>query len=101
MTHTIQNGCLRVGVAEHGAELQSIRDREDTEYLWQGDPAYWSDRAPNLFPYVARLTGGKYRLDGREYRMDIHGLAPYRDFLWMGMAACPCVTASLTRTPSY
>lgn len=80
MTHTIQNGCLRVEVAEHGAELQSIRDREGAEYLWQGDPAYWPDRAPNLFPYVARLTEGKYHLDGQEYSMDIHGLAPYLDF---------------------
>lgn len=80
MIHPIQNGCLRVEVAEHGAELQSIRDADGTEYLWQGDGTYWSDRAPNLFPYVARLTEGKYRLDGREYHMDIHGLAPYMDF---------------------
>lgn len=87
MIHTIQNGCLRVEVAEHGAELQSIRDADGTEYLWQGDGAYWSDRAPNLFPYVARLTEGKYRLDGQEYRMDIHGLAPYRDFSLTDKAA--------------
>lgn len=45
MIHPIQNGCLRVEVAEHGAELQSIRDTDGTEYLWQGDGTYWSDRA--------------------------------------------------------
>lgn len=79
-THVIQNGFLRVEVALHGAQLQSIRGRDGMEYLWQGNPRYWPDRALNLFPYIARLTEGKYRLDGREYHMDIHGLAPYLDF---------------------
>lgn len=77
----IQNDMLRVEVSEHGAELQSIQDADGAEYLWQGDPAYWSGRAPNLFPYVARLTDGSYYMDGRLYHMDIHGLAPYLDFV--------------------
>lgn len=63
MTHIIKNEFLRVEAAEHGAELQSIRDADGAEYLWQGDPAYWQDRAPNLFPYVARLTDESYYLD--------------------------------------
>lgn len=80
MEHTIDNGQLRVTVAEQGAQLMSIRGADGREYLWQGDPAYWSDRALNLFPYVARLTEGSYFLDGQKYAMDIHGLAPYRSF---------------------
>lgn len=80
MEHTIENAFLRVSVAEAGGQLMSIRGADGTEYLWQGDPAYWSDRALNLFPYVARLTEGAYFLDGKRYTMDIHGLAPYRDF---------------------
>ena len=40
---------------------------------WQGDEKYWGDRALNLFPYIARLTEGKYTLDGQTYHMDIHG----------------------------
>ncbi len=80
MTYTIQNTELAVTVAEDGAELQSIRDAAGTEYLWNGDPAYWPDRAPNLFPYVARLPQGKYLLDGQEHHMRIHGIAPYRRF---------------------
>ena len=39
-----------------------------------------SDRALNIFPYVARLNGGKYYLDGELHEMAIHGIAPYRDF---------------------
>lgn len=76
----IQNGFLRVEAEMRGAQLLSIRASDGTEYLWQGDPAYWPDRSPNLFPYVARLTDGKYYLDGRLYHMEIHGLAPYFDF---------------------
>lgn len=80
MLHTIGNGFLTVSVREKGAELQSILDSDGTEYLWQGDPRYWADRALNIFPYVARLTHGRYELDGQQYAMDIHGLAPYLPF---------------------
>ena len=78
--HTIKNSHLTVTAAEAGAELQSILGADGTEYLWQGDPKYWSDRALNIFPYVARLTQGSYYLDGKLHRMQIHGIAPYRDF---------------------
>lgn len=80
MTHTIQNKFLRVTVAEKGAELQSILGIDGTEYLWQGDSRYWSDRALNLFPFVARLTEGKYSLDGQIYELPIHGFAPTATF---------------------
>jgi len=80
MLHTIQNDALTVTVSQDGAQLQSIVSRDGTQYLWQGDRAYWSDRALNLFPYVARLTQGSYYLDGQLYHMDIHGIAPYRRF---------------------
>ncbi len=80
MLHTIKNEFLTVTAAEAGAELQSILAYDGTEYLWQGDPKYWGDRALNLFPYVARLTEGCYYLDGRLHKMAIHGIAPYRSF---------------------
>jgi len=80
MVHTIQNDDLTVSVAEKGAELQSIRDAAGNEYLWQGDPAYWTDRALNLFPYVARLTRETYRMDGKEYHMGIHGFTRHSQF---------------------
>ncbi len=80
MNHTIQNEFLTVTASESGAELQSILSRDGTEYLWQGDPQYWADRALNLFPYVARLVEGSYYLDGEQHAMAIHGIAPYRSF---------------------
>ena len=80
MLHTIHNEFLSVIASEQGAELQSVLGADGTEYLWQGDPTYWSNRAVNIFPYVARLTNGSYYLDGKLYHMDIHGLALYRRF---------------------
>lgn len=73
MISTIENEYLRVRISDRGAELSSIQTKDGTEYLWQGDEKYWADRALNLFPYIARLTDGKYTLEGRTYEMTIHG----------------------------
>lgn len=78
--YTIKNEYLSVSVSAQGAELQSIRDAGGHEYLWQADPTYWGEHAPNLFPYVGRLLGGEYKLDGEIHRMEIHGLALYLPF---------------------
>lgn len=75
MIYTLKNDSLTVVINELGATLWSIKDQSGQEYLWQGDPKYWADRAPNIFPYVARLTEGKYTLQGNTYEMDIHGFA--------------------------
>lgn len=80
MLHTIHNEFLTVSVNHHGAELWSIQDREGNEYLWQGDKTFWSDRAPNLFPYIGRMIGKKYSYKGISYPMEIHGIALYSDF---------------------
>lgn len=75
MIYTIQNEHLTVEINDKGAELWSVKDKEGTEYLWQGNEQYWGEKAPNLFPYIARLTEGKYRLQGKLYEMGIHGFA--------------------------
>ena len=75
MKYQIQNEKLTVQIDPLGAQLCSIKGVDGTEYLWQGNPKYWSDHALNLFPYIARLTDGKYTLDGNTYEMDIHGFA--------------------------
>lgn len=75
MLYEIKNSRLTVAVNDLGAELFSIK-KDGVEYLWQGDEKYWSDRALTIFPYVARLYGGEYIIDGEKYKMDIHGFAP-------------------------
>ena len=67
MLHTLENDILRITAEDHGAELRSITGKSDgTEYLWNGDPAWWKYTAPVLFPIVGKLVDNKYRVDGRE-----------------------------------
>ena len=73
MIHILKNDYLTVQVNEEGAQLWSIQTKDGTEYLWQGDPRYWADRAPNLFPQIGLCTDGTYTLHGKAYHMDIHG----------------------------
>ena len=75
----LSNAVLTVEVSGHGAELQSIR-KNDVEYLWQGDPAYWGRRSPVLFPIVGSVWEKKYRVDGKEYELGQHGFARDMDF---------------------
>lgn len=77
MDYTIKNDYLTVTASSEGAQLQSIKSADGIEYLWQADPDIWSGKAPNIFPYVARLTEGTYTLDGNIYKMKIHGLVRY------------------------
>ncbi len=75
MLYTIENECLFVAADEVGGQLMSDRTKKDGhEYLWQGDPKYWTGRAYNLFPVIGRMNGGKYDYRGRMYDMPMHGL---------------------------
>ena len=76
---TLKNDILTVEVNTFGAELQSIRKGE-TEYLWQGDPAYWGRRSPVLFPIVGSVWEKKYRVEGKEYELGQHGFARDMEF---------------------
>lgn len=80
MNYTIRNERITLVVASRGAEMQSLQ-MDGREYLWQGDPKYWKSRATNLFPFVGRITDGRYTLEGTEYEMIRHGFAKLHDFL--------------------
>lgn len=77
----IGNEYLKIGVADHGAELSSIYDREKKhEVIWTGDPKYWNRHAPVLFPFVGKVNKGQYRYKGKSYPMGQHGFARDMDF---------------------
>ena len=76
MNYTIKNQKLTLEISSRGGEFQSIRDVQGREYLWQGDAATWTDRGPNLFPYIGRMTDQSYTYQGQMYHMDIHGFLP-------------------------
>ncbi len=76
----LKNEQLSIIVSEKGAELQSIKDANGKEYLWQGDPQYWNRRSPILFPLVCSVNNDTYRVDGKEYHLPRHGFARDTDF---------------------
>ena len=51
----IKNDQLTLEISSLGAELQSIKDANGNEYLWDGDAKYWGKRSPLLFPIVGGL----------------------------------------------
>ncbi len=77
---TISNEKLTVKIAKRGAEIQSIKGCDGTEYMWDGNPDVWPKHAPVLFPICGRLKEGKYTLDGKDYQMQLHGFANYQYF---------------------
>lgn len=73
MEYELKNKHLCVRISDTGAELFSIKTPDETEYLWQGDPAFWSGRAINLFPIVGKLYEGCYTYKGQRYELPNHG----------------------------
>jgi len=71
----IASDALTAVINLFGAELSHLRDREGRELMTNADPAYWTGRAPLLFPIIGRLAGDQYHLDGTAYAMPQHGFA--------------------------
>ena len=97
MIHIMDNGELIVTVSDTGAEIVSVK-RSDCEYIWQGDPQFWADHAPFMFPICGRLFEGKYKLDGKIYDMNLHGFARRMKFEPLVLES-NCSEFVLTSTP--
>ena len=81
MIYTIKNDKLTANINSLGAELWSVTNNQNGyEYIWQGDPKYWEDRALTLFPICGKLCEGKYTYEGKEYAMGGHGFARRMNF---------------------
>jgi galactose mutarotase-like enzyme len=78
--YCIASDHLRAAVAPHGAELCQLQTGAGLDLLWTGDPAVWARQAPNLFPVVGALKGGRLRHQGQSYPMPQHGFARDRQF---------------------
>lgn len=76
----IANQQLSVGIDTRGAELAYIKGCNGTDYLWNGDPAVWSSRAPLLFPICGGLKEDRYAFGGKDYALPKHGFARKTEF---------------------
>lgn len=79
-SYTIQNGEFTAKVDTLGAQIVSLTDSGGRELLWTGDPAYWREHAPVLFPIVGALRGNRTKIKGEWYGMARHGFAKRSEF---------------------
>lgn len=79
MRYVLDRGNWRAVVDTLGAELVSCREK-DLEYVWTGDPAYWTGRQPILFPIVCSLRNDRTSFGGVPYAMKRHGFARKMEF---------------------
>lgn len=74
-TITISSDELNVKINSLGAEIQSITNKNNTEFMWEGNPDIWSGKAPVLFPICGGLKNDVYTFDNKEYTLPKHGFA--------------------------
>ncbi|OKL37353.1 aldose 1-epimerase family protein [Domibacillus mangrovi] len=71
---TIENDWLKVSIRTEGAEVREVyHKKNELDYMWTGDSAYWGRVSPVLFPIVGRLKGDQYVVNGEPYSMSQHG----------------------------
>ncbi|MCC8127372.1 MAG: aldose 1-epimerase family protein [Clostridiales bacterium] len=76
MRYVIENDILRAEIDSFGAELKSVRRKDnDREYMWYADKKYWGRTSPVLFPFVGSLKNKEYIYQGKHYPMGQHGFA--------------------------
>lgn len=73
ITH-ISNGTISASINSFGAQLTSLC-ANNKEYLWQGNPQWWSGQAPVLFPIVGTIRNDKAQSAQGEVKLGRHGLA--------------------------
>ncbi|TDW51975.1 galactose mutarotase-like enzyme [Flavobacterium sp. 270] len=64
-----------------GAELFSLKDNQNKEYIWEGNPDFWGKHSPILFPIVGTLKNNTYTIEGKEYQLPRHGFARDMEFI--------------------
>ena len=98
MIYELNADRLHIKVCSKGAELQSLKRKDGTELLWQGDAEYWDGQSPLLFPFPGKSWEDKLRIDGEEYTMPKHGFACNMEFELVEQTD-NSITLKLTDTP--
>lgn len=75
MEYILQNNYLKAVILEKGAELSSLKNADNIEYIWQGNPCFWPRHAPILFPLVGKVLDNAYTHNDTVYNLSQHGFA--------------------------
>ncbi|WP_428663987.1 aldose 1-epimerase family protein [Runella sp.] len=78
---TIQNEYIKAVINPKGAELVSlILLGPELEFMWEGNPEFWSKHSPVLFPIVGGLKDNTYYCNDKAYQLSRHGFAREKTF---------------------
>jgi len=77
---TISNSTLKASIKHAGAELFSLKNNQNKEYIWKGNPDFWGKHSPVLFPIVGTLKNNTYTINDNEYQLSRHGFARDMEF---------------------
>lgn len=80
LTTTISNANLTAQIKHMGAELFSLKNNQNTEYIWEGNPAFWGKHSPILFPIVGTLKNNTYNYNQKQFQLSRHGFAREMEF---------------------
>jgi galactose mutarotase-like enzyme len=103
-TTRIANPHVSVEISALGAEMQTLATADGRAWLWSGDAAWWSGRAPILFPMVGRAPDNRVTIDGQTYEMNQHGFARRSEFTLAASSEVMCryeLTASDATRAAY
>lgn len=71
---SLKNALLELAIHPTGAELQKIfAVKNNMEFMWDGNPEFWTGHAPNLFPIVGALKENTFFYDNKSYTLPKHG----------------------------
>ncbi len=79
MEKILQNDRVRLTVSDFGAEMTSLT-LDGFEYLWSPNAAYYNRTSPCLFPITGRFLDGYYTHNGKQYPMQLNGVAMEKTF---------------------
>ena len=91
MTATLQSEKLSVSINSFGAELSSVKDKNNIEFIWQADKTVWARHAPVLFPIVGKLKNDTFIFENKNYNLPQHGFARDMKFELISQNKSSCV----------
>ena len=77
---SLSNDVISAQINTLGAELCSLKNTENKDFIWEGDPTYWGKHSPVLFPIVGTLKNNTYTHNNKEYILTRHGFARDMEF---------------------
>lgn len=80
MLITIKNNNVSATIDTMGAQLISLKDNKNTEYIWQRNPDIWKNCSPILFPIVGNCRNNKTIINGCAYEIPKHGPCKTTEF---------------------